>query len=144
MMDEFLDTLVHHWHNIKQAQSNPQNFAYVHFLWYYDDGVLKTKQWYDYNPNEPYRERTHRVYERDNLVILETDKAADCVWSRTPKGWVGKSDPNWEHPNKVKVLTKARLEKNLFAIDDKGWDQRGNLIWGTEKGPFVFTQCDTK
>ena len=57
---------------------------------------------------------------------------------------MGKSDPNWEHPNKVKVLTKARLEKNLFAIDDKGWDQRGNLIWGTEKGPFVFTQCDTK
>ena len=52
-MDEFLDTLVHHWHNLRQAQSSPTSYAYEHYLLYYDEGGLKTKQWYDYNPNEP-------------------------------------------------------------------------------------------
>ena len=59
--DEFLDVLVRHWHNLRQAQSSPTSFAYVHYEWYYDDGVLKTKQWYDYNPHEAYRARDHKV-----------------------------------------------------------------------------------
>ena len=97
-MDEFLEVLVRHWHNIKQAQSSPTSFAYVHYLWYYDDGVLKTKQWYDYNPKEPYRERTHKVYEgKDNTIILETNDAADTTWTATPHGWTAVSDLSLIH-----------------------------------------------
>ena len=126
-MDEFLEVLVRHWHNIKQAQSSPTSFAYVHYLWYYDDGVLKTKQWYDYNPKEPYRERTHKVYEgKDNTIILETNDAADTTWTATPHGWTAVSDPNWKHPKGYTVRTKATLDRSgVFATDDRGWDWNG-------------------
>ena len=145
-MDEFLATLVHHWHNLRQAQSSPTSFAYVHYLWYYDEGVLKTKQWYDYNPNEPYRERTHKVYEgKDNTIVLETNDAADTIWTTKANGWVGVADPNWKHPKGYTVKTKATLDKSgVFATDDRGWDVQGNSLWGSDKGPFVFEQCITK
>ena len=65
-MEKFLEHLVHHWHNLRQVQLNPTSFAYVHYHWYWEDGVLKTKQWYDWN-NEVYRERDHKV--TDDLVV---------------------------------------------------------------------------
>ena len=151
--DEFLEMLVGHWHNLQQAQSSPASFAYVHYLWYWDGQILKTKQWYDYNPDEPYRERNHFVWLRqhDLSLILETynpqkggEKAADTVWTKTPRGWTGKTDPNCKHPDGIKVKTAAILEDNKFHTDDRGWDKGGNLLWGSNKGPFEFTKCDTK
>ena len=145
--DDFLQVLVKHWHNLKQAQSSPTSFAYVHYEWYYDDGVLKNKQWYDYNPHEPYRQREHKVYVNrwNDAIILETNDAADTIWTASNNGWVGKTDPDWKHPKGYTVKTKATLDKSgVFATDDRGWDKDGNLLWGSNKGPFVFEQCDTR
>ena len=95
-MEKFLDHLVHHWHNIKQCQLNPTSFAYVHYEWYYEDDVLKTKQWYDWN-GDVYRQRDHKVVIDNDQIILQTFKdginvsdmtfteVKDCVW-------VGKSE----------------------------------------------------
>ena len=142
-MKKFLDHLVHHWHNIKQCQLNPTSFAYVHYEWYYEDDVLKTKQWYDWN-GDVYRQREHKIVVDNDQIMLQTFKdginvsdmtfteVQDCVW-------VGKSERIDEQGRRVE--TKARLTKDSWETSDKGWDKSGTLLWGSEKGPFEFVKC---
>ena len=144
-MDQFSNMLVHHWHNLKQAQLAPASFAYVHYLWYWEDGVLHTKQWYDYQgQSQPYRARTHKLIETETSIILETyngdEKSADTIWTQTPDGWVGQTEKGWISKEGVEIDTQAKLTKDEFITSDKG-RKDGQLLWGSEKGPFRFTKC---
>jgi|TARA_B100000035_G_scaffold313497_1_gene327322 hypothetical protein len=146
-MEKFLDLFVHHWHNLRQAQHSPASFAYVHYEVTWDGEQLKTKQWYDYEgPDKPYRERQHNVSDmEDGKVLLETFnnfvKLADTIFVPTPEGFRGQTEDGYFDPQGRRVETKVTLTNTEFATSDKGWDRNGNLLWGSEKGPFVFNRC---
>lgn len=148
-MERFIDLVVHHWHNLHQAQCYPSHFAYVHYLWYYEpsDGSLRTKQWYDYEGRDkPYRQRSHSISDMDDgTILLKTYdqglELANTLFFPTAEGYVGKTEPNYIDPKGRKVETTVTVTKDSFETSDKGWDENGNLLWGSERGPFKFTRC---
>ena len=140
----FLDLLVHHWHNLRQAQMWPSSFAYIHYLWYFnDEGRLASKQWYDWN-GEVNRERTHNVVSKKDHILLETfnadKKMPSLIFTESERGWIGKNEPN-AHNGRGVVVSTITLTKDSFESDDKGYDEEGELLWGSKKGPFLFSKC---
>lgn len=145
-MDEFLDLVVQHWHNLLQAQLAPASFAYVHYKWYYDQESLFTKQWYDCEGEDnPYRERRHTLSEDGDKILLHTfdgdRELATSIVTRSERGFAGKSEPGYVDPRGRKVETIFTVTNESFETSDKGWDKNGTLLWGSEKGPFKFTKC---
>ena len=144
--DHFLSFLVHHWHNLKQAQMYPSAFAYTHYWWYMEDGQLYSKQWYDWN-GELYRGRKHNLRIEPSQIVIETyDKflrVPDLVFteSETYPGYFGRTRGDAERHDGAKVQAKITLTASEFTTHDKGWDENGKLVWGAEKGPFEFEKC---
>lgn len=142
----FIDLVVHHWHNLYQAQCNPSHFAYVHYKWYYEDGILKTKQWYDFEGEAtPYRQRQHIVEESGSNVLLRTFdgdiELATTTFVPTENGFVGRTEPGYVDPKGRKVETIVTVTEDSFETSDKGWDENGKLLWGSNRGPFKFAKC---
>ena len=143
--EHFLNLLVHHWHNLKQAQMWPSSFAYVHYQWYYDeDGSLRSRQWYDWN-SEVYRTRRHVIVPKRDHFILETYngdlKSPDTIITQAERGYLGHTYPGAINAKGYRVETKFTLTEDSFETDDKGWNEKGELVWGSKKGPFSFIRC---
>ena len=142
--ERFLNLLVHHWHNLKQAQMYPSSFAYVHYHWYWEDGILKSRQWYDWN-NEVYRHRQDKVRSESDKIILETydgeTRMGDSIFTESEFGFTGETEKGWIDHKGRRVEGTFKLIDELFETSDKGWDEDGNLLWGSKKGPFSFIRC---
>ena len=145
--DAFLDLLLGHWHNLKQAQMYPSSYAYIHYWWYVDEeGTLRSKQWYDYN-GEIYRQRRHEVIDNQGVstVTLKTwdndEPMPDIIFTEAEFGYHGSTVPGAVNGKGYKVESKIVLTKESFETDDKGWNDQGKMVWGTHKGPFLFERC---
>jgi|TARA_R100000030_G_scaffold17286_2_gene11758 hypothetical protein len=143
--DAFLDLLLGHWHNLKQAQMYPSSFAYIHYWWYVDeDDTLRSKQWYDWN-GEIYRQRRHSLISNPNNITLKTwiddEEMPDLVFTESEHGYQGSTLPGAVNGKGNKVESKILLTKETFDTDDKGWNDQGKMIWGTNRGPFQFIRC---
>ena len=63
------------------------------------------------------------------------------LFRSTAEGYIGKTEPNYIDPKGRKVETTVTVTKDSFETSDKGWDENGKLLWGSERGPFKFTRC---
>ena len=138
MKEEFLELLIHNWDNLEQAQGYPTEYAYCHYDWSIEDGVLKSKQWYDHNM-QVYRERTHAVEECLHNVILHIDgQNARIIFAKQLDYWVGESEKDARTLSGVKIESRITLSSTEFTSMDRGVDSNGNIVWGKQKGAFIF------
>ena len=138
LKEEFLELLIHNWDNLEQAQGYPTEYAYCHYDWSIEDGVLKSKQWYDHNM-QVYRERTHGIEEHLHNIILHIDgQNARIIFAKQLDYWIGESEKDAMTKSGVKIESRITLSSTEFTSMDRGVDSNGKIVWGKQKGAFIF------
>ena len=61
------------------------------------------------------------------------------LWPNMPKYWAfgAASDGAVNSKDEIHIFSRGNHPVTI-------WDKDGNLLWGSNKGPFVFEQCDTR
>lgn len=54
------------------------------------------------------------------------------IFTESERGWIGKNEPN-AHNGRGVVVSTITLTKDSFESDDKGYDEEGELLWGSKK-----------
>ena len=145
----FKNYLLGHWTNKFQAQSNPHYYSQVEIIWEVVDGGLHSKNFYRAEgPNNPYRERYHKVVVvSDTEVIVEN---YDLNWTRSEncdmmfmfdgQAWHGKIVGDKCTGNRgQRVNSEIHLFGNKLHSCDQGYSSEGEMIWGS-KNLYKFTR----
>lgn len=136
---KFLELICHKWDNLHQAQCWPNEFAHVHYDWWMDNGVLHSKQWYDWN-GEVYRYRTHTLEDRKDEMILHIKETKLHLSFKWGEGGilVGTTPPNCYNASGIKIDTSISLDAQTYTSFDKGTTEKGEVLWGKIPSPFIF------
>lgn len=139
LQNDFLNMLVKHWDNFQQAQSSPSHFAHIHYLWYWEDGFLRSKQWYDWS-GEVYRERVHRYRTEEDTFILDTfrldgTQEPTIYFTRSEDGFEGSPAEGATNSRGELVESQINVTPDSFVTVDKG--NKGEA-WGDNPGAYVF------
>ena len=127
---EFIDLIVGHWTNKKQAFANPAKYAYTNIKWELVDGKLNCKSWYNYKGEDnPYKVETGIIVsENDQNSIILTGRCQFIfhkdgdIWKGTNLGECIVRD--------AKLESVVELDKDSYKCYDCGHDDQGKIVWG--------------
>jgi len=140
MFDEFLEWFEGDYNNWKQASSWPSHYA--HILLKHEkigDNTFYCEQKFKHD-GQIYRKKEIKL-EWVGEEIIARNPVCDIHFQRValPDGWafVGR---NYHSPfvNGGYLRSEAILRHNQYIVIDRGYDENGKQVWGSEYGPFVF------
>ncbi len=138
MLEEFLEWFEGDFNNWKQASSWPSHYAHVLLTHERIEGnKFKSSQRYKYN-NHEYRDKEIEFVVRDHEIIA-LNPVCDIHFVKNGDVWEGR---NYKAPlvNGGYLRSEAKLEKDTYTVIDRGFDDNGKQVWGSEYGPFVFNK----
>ena len=147
MTTDFENSLLGKYNNFRQAQSSPTLFSQIEIIWERIDGGLHSKQWYRHDPNVPYREGYHKaIHISDTEVVVEnynTDwtrrENCDMIFKFDGRAWNGNTLGNECYRRGARVQSEITLINNQLHSRDKGLDESGNRVWGSDT-LYIFTK----
>tara|TARA_B100000287_G_scaffold435575_1_gene504606 strand:- start:1816 stop:2241 length:426 start_codon:yes stop_codon:yes gene_type:complete len=136
MLEEFVEWFEGSYNNWKQASSWPSHYAHILLDHERIEGnKFKSCQRYKYN-NEEYRDKEVEIIERDEEIVV-LNPVVDIHFIKDGDKYLGR---NFKSPlvNGGYLRSEAVLEKDKYTVIDRGYDDKGNQVWGSKYGPFVF------
>ena len=141
--------IIGHWTNRYQAQSLPHHFSTVETIWEKVDGGYHSKNFYRRDgANKPYRERYHKVnvisfdkliFENYNLDWTRSENC-DMIFTFDGEAWHGHLvGDKCTGAKGYKIVSEITLYGNRLHSMDQGYDDKGNMVWGSE-GIYKFTR----
>ena len=156
MIDKFCDWFEGEFNNQRQAFENPTRFAMIEvFHEKIGDNKFSIKQQYMVD-RIPYRQAVIEVVQLDelNLVLrnyrddLTPVPGCDILVKYSPENYefTGGSQGNdckvpWQENGQILetyLSTQFILSENNYKVIDKGYNNEGVRIWGSEHGLFEF------
>jgi|TARA_B100001250_G_scaffold29340_1_gene24068 hypothetical protein len=136
MLEEFLEWFEGEYNNWTQAASWPSHYAHILLTHERLEGTkFNSNQRYKYN-NEEYRHKEIEIVQRDDEIIA-LNPVADIHFRKEGDAYMGR---NFKAPliNGGYLRSECILEKNKYTVMDRGFDDKGEQVWGSEYGAFVF------
>tara|TARA_B100000287_G_scaffold183639_1_gene173677 strand:+ start:4089 stop:4514 length:426 start_codon:yes stop_codon:yes gene_type:complete len=136
MLEEFLEWFEGNFNNWGQASSWPSHYAHVLLTHTRLDGTkFSSCQRYKHDGRE-YRNKDIEIIERDGEIIA-LNPVADIHFRKEGDAYMGR---NYKSPlvNGGYLRSECILEKDKYTVIDRGYDDSGKQVWGSEYGPFVF------
>ena len=136
------DYLLGHWSNKFQAQSSPHLYSSVESKWERVEGGLYSKNYFRRTPNDPYRERYHKIVSlSDTMVRVENytldwtrSENCDMIFVFDGTAWHGEL----ETPGLCMGVKGYRVVSEIHLLGDKlhsrdqGYNDRDEMVWGSE------------
>ena len=128
---EFIDLIVGHWTNKKQAFANPAKYAYTNMKWELVDGKLNCRSWYNHNGEDnPYKIETGITVSggrEKELVVL--NGRCEFLFFKIDGGWKGA-----KHGDCIvrgeQLESMVELDKDSYKCYDCGRNDKGEIVWG--------------
>ena len=143
MKVNFEKYLLGHWSNKAQAQSDPQNFASLNIVWKkIEDGYESMNYKRCRGAYDPYRRKYHKLeIVSDTEIIMHnyyTDwtphEDCDMMFTFDGNSWTGRLiGDNCRGYRGDRIVSHIQLFGNKLHNMDQGYDDQGNLVWGTKK-----------
>tara|TARA_Y100000361_G_scaffold153885_1_gene177099 strand:+ start:9684 stop:10124 length:441 start_codon:yes stop_codon:yes gene_type:complete len=144
------DWLLGEYDNWEQAHRDPTKFSHVRLK--YEDvgnGDIHVLQWYVHRPEEPYRERWHRLHTIDeNTVIVQNflkdwtrNENCDMICRYSGTKWVGEGGACCTARG-FKVESFFNLTENGIVCYDIGLKEDGSRAFGG-RDPYIFEKLVT-
>lgn len=133
---EFSNWFEGKYNNWKQASSNPTGFA--HILLEHrriSENTFNVIQ--SYPGKKPYRDVVVKIYYHNGFIIVE-NKICNSVFDKKNGIYRGAVVPGCIHNGAI-LLSRAELSETQYKVVDAGIDPNTKqLLWGSNKGPFIF------
>lgn len=147
MTTDFEECLTGKYNNFRQAQSAPTLFSQIEILWEKIPGGLHSRQWYRRERDHPYREGYHKViHVSDKEVVVENynidwtrRENCDMIFKFDGRAWNGNILGNKCYRRNACVQSEVILINNQLHSRDKGLDESGNRVWGSDT-LYIFTK----
>ena len=147
MITDFEQCLLGKYNNFQQAQSAPTLFSQIEILWGKIPGGLHSKQWRRRESHKPYREGYHKIVPiTETELIVEnynTDwtrrENCDMIFKFDGRAWNGNILGDKCYRRGAQVMSKITLINNQLHSCDKGLDESGNRVWGSDV-IYIFTK----
>lgn len=128
---EFIDLIVGHWTNKKQAFSNPAKYAYTNIKWELVDGKLNCKSWYNYKGEDnPYKVET-------GITVIAGEYEETVILQGRCSFLFFKQDGTWKGTNYGDCIVRDALLESVVELDndsykcyDCGRNDKGEIVWG--------------
>ncbi len=143
MKVNFEKYLLGHWSNKAQAQSDPQNFASLNIVWTkIEDGYESMNYKRCRGAYDPYRRKYHKLeIISDTEIIMHNyhrdwtpHEDCDMMFTFDGTSWNGRLiGDNCRGNRGHRIVSQIQLFGNKLHNMDRGYDDHGNLVWGTEK-----------
>ena len=143
------DYIIGHWTNRYQAQSAPHHFSTVETVWEKVEGGYHSKNFYRRDgANKPYRERYHKIdiISEDEVIFqnynLDWTRSENCdmIFTFDGEAWHGHLvGDKCTGAKGYKIVSEISLYGDKLHSMDQGYDDKGNMVWGSE-GIYKFTR----
>ena len=147
MTTDFEECLTGKYNNFRQAQSAPTLFSQIEILWEKIPGGLQSRQWYRHESDHPYREGYHKViHVSDKEVVVENynidwtrRENCDMIFKFDGRAWNGNILGDKCYRRNACVQSEIILINHQLHSRDKGLDESGNRVWGSDT-LYIFTK----